>query len=145
MTLPRTPVLASAGCEAARRRRPASPILFYCIACFGLLAGRLLARPRADGAGFATASRTWRRVIAAETTLQTYLREINRYPLLSAKEEKALAEKVQNEDKQAREDMIRANLRLVVNIARNYLGRGLTFMDLIEEGLRRTASRPDAA
>ena len=75
-----------------------------------------------------------RRCVIAETTLQTYLREINRYPLLSATEEKALARKVQAEDKQAREEMIRANLRLVVNIARNYLGRGLTFMDLIEEG-----------
>jgi len=75
-----------------------------------------------------------RRCAIAETTLQTYLREINRSPLLTAEEEKALAERVQTGDKAAREDMIRANLRLVVNIARNYLGRGLTFMDLIEEG-----------
>ena len=54
--------------------------------------------------------------------------------MLTADEEKALARRVQVGDKQAREEMIRANLRLVVNIARSYLGRGLTFMDLIEEG-----------
>jgi RNA polymerase primary sigma factor len=67
--------------------------------------------------------------------LLTYLHEINRVPLLTAEEEKELATRVRQEsDKEAREKMIRANLRLVVNIARNYLNRGLTFMDLIEEG-----------
>lgn len=67
--------------------------------------------------------------------LLTYLREINRVPLLTADEEKELATRVrQNADREAREQMIRANLRLVVNIARNYLNRGLTFLDLIEEG-----------
>jgi len=67
--------------------------------------------------------------------LLTYLREINRVPLLTAEEERELATLIRQEsDKEAREKMIRANLRLVVNIARNYLNRGLTFMDLIEEG-----------
>ena len=64
-----------------------------------------------------------RRCDIAETTLQTYLREINRYALLSAEEERALAERVQKGDKQAREEMIRANLRLVVNIARTLSAR----------------------
>lgn len=67
--------------------------------------------------------------------LLTYLREINRVPLLNAEEEKELATRIRgNNDREAREKMISANLRLVVNIARNYLNRGLTFLDLIEEG-----------
>jgi len=71
--------------------------------------------------------------------LLTYLREINRVPLLTADQEKELATRMhtaesKEERGKAREQMIRANLRLVVNIARNYLNRGLTFMDLIEEG-----------
>ena len=71
--------------------------------------------------------------------LLTYLREINRVPLLTADQEKELATRQREhedpkEREKAREQMIRANLRLVVNIARNYLNRGLTFMDLIEEG-----------
>ncbi|KPJ55678.1 MAG: RNA polymerase subunit sigma [Planctomycetes bacterium DG_58] len=72
--------------------------------------------------------------------LLTYLREINRVPLLTADEEKELATCIRDENadledrKKSREKMIRANLRLVVNIARSYLNRGLTFMDLIEEG-----------
>ncbi|HUW55722.1 MAG TPA: RNA polymerase sigma factor RpoD/SigA [Planctomycetota bacterium] len=72
--------------------------------------------------------------------LLTYLREINRVPLLTADEEKSLATVIRDDQadiearKKAREQMIRANLRLVVNIARSYLNRGLTFMDLIEEG-----------
>ena len=75
-----------------------------------------------------------RRCLIAETTLQTYLREINRYALLTADQEKTLARRVQAGDRDAWEEMVRANLRLVVNISRSYLGRGLTFMDLIEEG-----------
>ncbi len=67
--------------------------------------------------------------------LLQYLKEINKVPLLKADEERALATKVREKsDPAARERMIRSNLRLVVNIARNYLNRGLTFMDLIEEG-----------
>lgn len=68
------------------------------------------------------------------------MREINRVPLLTPQQEKAIATVVRDENapdperQKAREQMIRANLRLVVNIARNYLGRGLAFMDLIEEG-----------
>jgi len=62
------------------------------------------------------------------------LKEINQVSLLSPEEEKALARRVRQGDQQARERMIRANLRLVVNIAKNYLNRGLSFLDLIEEG-----------
>ena len=63
-----------------------------------------------------------------------YLGEIGRADLLTADEEKALARRVQDGDMQARAEMIEANLRLVVKIARRYLNRGLPLLDLIEEG-----------
>ncbi|MFQ5505578.1 MAG: RNA polymerase sigma factor RpoD/SigA [Planctomycetota bacterium] len=69
-----------------------------------------------------------------ENELDTYLREINEVPLLDAREETELGERIQAGDMAAREHMIRANLRLVVSIAKNYVNRGLSFMDLIEEG-----------
>ena len=53
-------------------------------------------------------------------------------PLLTADEEKDLSRKIRKGDRDAREQMIRANLRLVVSIAKNYVDRGLTFLDLIE-------------
>ena len=70
----------------------------------------------------------------ATDTLQTYLREIRRAPLLSADEEYATAVKARGGDFAARQQMIEHNLRLVVSIAKNYLGRGLPLTDLIEEG-----------
>lgn len=66
--------------------------------------------------------------------LDTYLADINEVPLLTAQDEIALAERIGEGDLEAREHMIRANLRLVVSIAKNYVNRGLSFMDLIEEG-----------
>ena len=66
--------------------------------------------------------------------LDTYLADINEVPLLTAQEEIDLSKRVQRGDLEAREHMIRANLRLVVSIAKNYVNRGLAFMDLIEEG-----------
>lgn len=66
--------------------------------------------------------------------LQIYLQDINETPLLSAEEERELAERVALGDPLAREHMVKANLRLVVNIARGYLGKGLNLEDLIEEG-----------
>lgn len=66
--------------------------------------------------------------------METYLREINQTALLTAEEEKQLAYRIQDGDMQARDRMIRANLRLVVNISRSYTGRGLQIQDLIEEG-----------
>jgi RNA polymerase nonessential primary-like sigma factor len=67
-------------------------------------------------------------------TLQTYLREIRRAPLFTADEEHATAMRVREGDFSARQAMIERNLRLVVSIAKNYLGRGLPLTDLIEEG-----------
>jgi len=69
-----------------------------------------------------------------EPSLETYLREINKVPLLTADSEKELARQILMGDMAARERMIRANLRLVVSIAKHYMNRGLSFMDLIEEG-----------
>jgi RNA polymerase primary sigma factor len=66
--------------------------------------------------------------------LQIYLHDINDTPLLSADEERQLASRVALGDPEAREHMVKANLRLVVNIARGYLGKGLNLEDLIEEG-----------
>lgn len=75
-----------------------------------------------------------RRSAAAQSPLETYLREINETSLLSAKEELELAEQIGKGDVLARDRMVRANLRLVVNIARGYTGKGLGLQDLIEEG-----------
>lgn len=70
-----------------------------------------------------------------QSGLQLYLRQINETPLLTAEEEKALGWAIINDNCPiAREKMIRANLRLVVSIAKNYINRGLTLQDLIEEG-----------
>ena len=69
-----------------------------------------------------------------EKDLETYLKEVNRFPLLTPEEEKKTAQKTRKGNKKAREKMIRSNLRLVVSIAKTYLNRGLGLMDLIEEG-----------
>ncbi len=71
---------------------------------------------------------------AVQTPLETYLREINETALLSAREEKELAVQIGQGDAASRDRMVRANLRLVVNIARGYSGKGLSLQDLIEEG-----------
>ena len=72
--------------------------------------------------------------IPLDDPVKIYLRDIQRTPLLNAEEEKALARKVEQGDRAARNKMIEANLRLVVKIAKRYLNRGLPFLDLIEEG-----------
>jgi len=69
-----------------------------------------------------------------QSPLETYLREINETSLLSAEDEQELAVAIGDGDAQARDRMVRANLRLVVNIARGYTGKGLNLQDLIEEG-----------
>jgi RNA polymerase primary sigma factor len=71
---------------------------------------------------------------AVQNPLETYLRDINETALLSAADEKRLAEAIARGDALARDHMVRANLRLVVNIARGYANRGLPLPDLIEEG-----------
>src|SRR5438270_4617944 len=71
---------------------------------------------------------------AVQSPLETYLREINETALLTADQEKQLALRIETGDNEARDQMVRANLRLVVNIARGYTGKGLNLQDLIEEG-----------
>jgi RNA polymerase primary sigma factor len=71
---------------------------------------------------------------SVQSPLETYLREINETPLLNAQDEKQLAYRIAEGDGEARDRMVRANLRLVVNIARSYTGKGLSLQDLIEEG-----------
>src|SRR5215213_987559 len=73
--------------------------------------------------------------IAVQSGLQLYLRSINESPLLTADEEKQLSRRIiHHQDMAARERMVRSNLRLVVNIAKHYVNRGLQLPDLIEEG-----------
>jgi RNA polymerase primary sigma factor len=67
-------------------------------------------------------------------SLRLYLRSIGRVPLLTADLEIALAKRIERGDMDAKQHMVEANLRLVVSIAKGYLGRGLTFLDLIQEG-----------
>ena len=79
-------------------------------------------------------STSTRKSNAAQSPLETYLREINETALLSAEEELELAKRIEQGDVLARDRMVRANLRLVVNISRGYTGKGLGLQDLIEEG-----------
>src|SRR5690242_20690372 len=70
----------------------------------------------------------------ASLPFESYLRDINATPLLGADEERELAYRVDDGDVQARDHLVRANLRLVVRIARGYVGKGLALEDLIAEG-----------
>jgi len=73
--------------------------------------------------------------VAVQSGLQLYLKQINESPLLTAVQEKDLARRIiQHNDPEAREIMVRSNLRLVVNLAKHYINRGLSLPDLIEEG-----------
>lgn len=69
-----------------------------------------------------------------ETVLGLYLKEINRIPLLTREEENDLAVRAKNGEKAARDEIVRANLRFVVNVAKKYQNRGLDLTDLISEG-----------
>lgn len=70
----------------------------------------------------------------SDDSVRLHLREIGKIPLLSAEEELALAQRVVQGDKKAKDKMAEANMRLVVSIAKRYSGRGLDFLDLIQEG-----------
>ena len=75
--------------------------------------------------------------VAAMTTdsLQLFLNEAGRYPLLTASEEVELAKRIEQGDRAAKDKMVNSNLRLVVSIAKKYQGHGLTLLDLIQEGI----------
>ena len=72
--------------------------------------------------------------ISIDDPVRMYLKEIGRVPLLSADEEIALAKRMESGDEAAQKELAEANLRLVVSIAKRYVGRGMLFLDLIQEG-----------
>ena len=72
--------------------------------------------------------------IGTEDPVRMYLKEIGTVPLLSAEEEEELAKRKAEGDEHAKERLIEANLRLVVSIAKRYTGRGMSFLDLVQEG-----------
>jgi len=69
-----------------------------------------------------------------DDSVKSYFREINRVPLLTAQQEVELAKRIQKGDLDAQNELIKANLRLVVSIAKHYVGRGIMFIDLIQDG-----------
>ena len=72
--------------------------------------------------------------ISLEDPVRMYLKEIGKVPLLSAEEEIELAKRMELGDEEAKKRLAEANLRLVVSIAKRYVGRGMLFLDLIQEG-----------
>ena len=72
--------------------------------------------------------------ISIDDPVRMYLKEIGKVPLLSAEEEIELAKRMEEGDEEARKKLVEANLRLVVSIAKRYVGRGMLFLDLIQEG-----------
>lgn len=83
-----------------------------------------------DGAQFAHL----KKAAAADDSVKIYLQQIGRVKLLSTEEEIELAQKIAEGDEKAKNKLVKANLRLVVSIAKKYIGRGLSFLDLIQEG-----------
>ncbi|HZD17746.1 MAG TPA: sigma-70 family RNA polymerase sigma factor, partial [Actinomycetota bacterium] len=73
--------------------------------------------------------------LATSDSMRLFLNEIGRYPLLTAEEEVELAKLVEDGDQDAKDRMIRSNLRLVVSIAKKYQGHGLSLLDLVQEGI----------
>jgi RNA polymerase primary sigma factor len=91
----------------------------------------------ADGAAQAETAKKPELDLTVEPSLDSlrlYLRAIGKVELLTAEQEVSLAKRIERGDMNAKEEMVKANLRLVVSIAKGYLGRGLTFLDLIQEG-----------
>ena len=72
--------------------------------------------------------------VSIEDPVRMYLKEIGKVPLLSAEEEIELAQRMEEGDQEAKKRLAEANLRLVVSIAKRYVGRGMLFLDLIQEG-----------
>ena len=72
--------------------------------------------------------------ISIEDPVRMYLKEIGKVPLLTAEEEIELAQRMEEGDQEAKKRLAEANLRLVVSIAKRYVGRGMLFLDLIQEG-----------
>lgn len=73
-------------------------------------------------------------VIGLSDSVRMYLKEMGKYPLMTAEQEVECAKRIEQGDALAKEELAEANLRLVVSIAKKYLGRGMSFLDLIQEG-----------
>lgn len=87
-----------------------------------------------DGTSDTEACQSGRQSSGGDSMVHLYMREVGEVPLLTLREEGELAVRIRNGDDEARDHMIRANLRLVVKIAREYEGLGLPLLDLINEG-----------
>ena len=99
--------------------------------------GRFAREPRTESVKEVEAPRRPEIDLTVEPSLDSlrlYLRSIGRVQLLTADREVALAQRIERGDLTAKQEMVEANLRLVVSIAKGYLGRGLSFLDLIQEG-----------
>ena len=72
--------------------------------------------------------------IGEDPSLTYYYKEVERHPQLTRTQERALAQRIQNGDQQAREELVKANLRFVIHVARGFLNQGLSMADLINEG-----------
>lgn len=70
----------------------------------------------------------------SDSALKAYLKDVNKYPLLSAEEEKELGKRIKTGDKKAIEKLITSNLRFVISVAKQYQGQGIDLIDLIQEG-----------
>ena len=79
--------------------------------------------------------------VSIEDPVRMYLKEIGKVPLLSAEEEIELAQRMEEGDQEAKKRLAEANLRLVVSIAKRYVGRGMLFLDLIQEEIGRASCR----
>jgi RNA polymerase primary sigma factor len=122
---------ASAPGEAeAKPPKPAKPAAFPKVS----RAPKAVKARRAPAKEGAASGEETERVFSGPDALKQYLDEIRRIPLLTAEQELALARKAQKGDAVARQDLISANLRLVVYVAKRFFGRGLALGDLIEEG-----------
>jgi len=99
-----------------------------------LSSGGLLGEDQSEG--LLAQKNAYRRNDSSYDSIQMYLREIGQYPLLTAQQERDLAKRIEDGDEEARNLLARANLRLVVSIAKKYVGRSpdLTLLDLIQEG-----------
>src|SRR5919109_305899 len=96
-----------------------------------------LQEPEATGGELTEEQSDWRDRLpdALADGLQLFLADIGRIPLLTPAQEVALAKRVERGDREAKDLMITANLRLVVSIAKRYRGQGLSLLDLIQEGI----------
>lgn len=73
-------------------------------------------------------------VVISDNSIKMYMKEVSKYPLLTEERELELAKRVQEGDMEARNEFVNANLRLVISVAKHYIGCGIPFLDLIQEG-----------